>query len=276
VLINRVKAVLRRARPQPEQLPDGPSTYQIQGAVFDPELNEIVGHDVRVRLTPTESCILHLLFLHEGQVLSAERIMERIWGYDSQSDINVIKTHIRNLREKISSLPNSPLREKLSRLLAQPEQWPTGSPRYQIAGQGVRNEALTTRILCVDADKQLVDLLAQALEREGFVVLTAYDGWDALRLAWEERPDLVVLDANMPDMDGFDVLPMLRSFSRVPVIMLTDGADNVNRRADPIGHARFVRGADDYVAKPFSPDVLISRIRVLLRERRQPPGGSET
>jgi len=108
VLINRIKAVLRRAKPQPEQLPAGSSTYQIQGAVFDAELNEIVGQDVRVRLTPTESRILHLLFLHEGQVLSAERIMERIWGYDSESDVNVIKTHIRHLREKISSLPESP------------------------------------------------------------------------------------------------------------------------------------------------------------------------
>jgi DNA-binding response OmpR family regulator len=108
VLINRIKAVLRRAKPQPEQLPTGSATYQIQGAVFDPELNEIVGHDIRVRLTPTESRILHLLFLHEGQVLSAERIMERIWGYDSESDVNVIKTHIRHLREKISSLPHSP------------------------------------------------------------------------------------------------------------------------------------------------------------------------
>jgi len=108
VLINRIKAVLRRAKPQPEQLPAGSSTYQIQGAVFDAELNEIVGQDVRVRLTPTESRILHLLFLHEGQVLSAERIMERIWGYDSESDVNVIKTHIRHLREKISSLPHSP------------------------------------------------------------------------------------------------------------------------------------------------------------------------
>jgi len=108
VLINRVKAVLRRAKPQPEQLPAGAATYQIQGAVFDPELNEIVGQDVRVKLTPTESRILHLLFLHEGQVLSAERIMERIWGYDSESDVNVIKTHIRHLREKISSLPHSP------------------------------------------------------------------------------------------------------------------------------------------------------------------------
>ena len=108
VLINRVKAVLRRAKPQPEQLLAGGPTFHIHDAVFDAELNEIVAQNMRVKLTPTESRILHLLFLHEGQVLSAERIMERIWGYDSESDVNVIKTHIRHLREKIGSLPASP------------------------------------------------------------------------------------------------------------------------------------------------------------------------
>src|SRR5947209_7503060 len=100
-------------------------------------------------------------------------------------------------------------------------------------------------IRCVDADKPLVDLLGQALEREGFVVLAAHNGWDALRLAWEERPDVVVLDAKLPRMNGFDVLSMLRSFSRVPVIMLTEGADKENRRADFMRRARFVRGARD-------------------------------
>lgn len=108
VLINRVKAVLRRVKPRAEQMPTGGPAFRIHGATFNAELNEISGHNMRVRLTPTESRILHLLFLHEGQVLSAERIMERIWGYDSESDVNVIKTHIRHLREKIGSLPGSP------------------------------------------------------------------------------------------------------------------------------------------------------------------------
>ena len=108
VLVNRVKAVLRRAKPHPESLPAGGPSFRIQGSVFDAELNEIVNDEQHVKLTPTESRILHLLFLHEGQVLSAERIMERIWGYDSESDVNVIKTHIRHLREKIGSLPGSP------------------------------------------------------------------------------------------------------------------------------------------------------------------------
>ncbi|HZS87914.1 MAG TPA: response regulator transcription factor [Chloroflexota bacterium] len=109
VLMNRIKAVLRRAKPQPEKLPPGGAHYRIHGNIFDAELNEIVAPDqTRVKLTPTESRILHLLYLHEGQVLSAERIMDRIWGYDTDSDVNVIKTHIRHLREKIGSLPNHP------------------------------------------------------------------------------------------------------------------------------------------------------------------------
>ena len=109
VLINRVKAVLRRITPNPERIIGSGPSFHIQGSLFDAELNEIVAPGgARVRLTPTESRILHLLFLHEGQVLSAERIMERIWGYDSESDVNVIKTHIRHLREKIGALPGSP------------------------------------------------------------------------------------------------------------------------------------------------------------------------
>lgn len=109
VLINRVKAVLRRAGPQRGKAVTGSPSFRIQDAVFDTALNEIVArNNMRVRLTPTESRILQLLFLHGGQVLSAERIMERIWGYDTESDVNVIKTHIRHLREKIGSLPNNP------------------------------------------------------------------------------------------------------------------------------------------------------------------------
>ena len=104
VLINRIKAVLRRAKPQPEQLPAGSATYQIQGAVFDPELNEIVGHDVRVRLTPTESRILHLLLLHEGRALSVAYILRHIQRYDAASQPSVVKTHIRNLRTKLGRL----------------------------------------------------------------------------------------------------------------------------------------------------------------------------
>lgn len=109
ILVERVKAVMRRARPEATAWPGGTQTYRVGGAIFDVRTNAIAGPDgVQVRLTPTETKLLHLLFAHEGQVLSPERIMERVWGYNSDSDVNVIKTHIRRLREKIGTLPGQP------------------------------------------------------------------------------------------------------------------------------------------------------------------------
>jgi len=116
VLVTRVKAVLRRGMMrtiEPVEIATR-QAYHVAGAVLDTETNELTAEgaegegEARVRLTPTESRILQLLLAHEGQVLSAERIMERIWGYNSASDVNVIKTHIRRLREKMLQLPGAP------------------------------------------------------------------------------------------------------------------------------------------------------------------------
>ena len=111
VLVTRVKALLRRATARPADslgLGEAP-VYRLENATFQVETNEIVGDDgERVRLTPTESRILQLFLIHEGQVLSAERIMERIWGYNTDTDVNVIKTHVRHLREKIGRLSDTP------------------------------------------------------------------------------------------------------------------------------------------------------------------------
>jgi len=111
VLVTRVKAVLRRgAAPTMEVAEDAATqTYSVAGSLLNTETHELTAPDgTRVRLTPTESRILQLLVSHKGQVLSGERIMERIWGYNTDSDVNVIKTHVRHLREKIAKLPNSP------------------------------------------------------------------------------------------------------------------------------------------------------------------------
>ena len=113
VLAMRVKAVLRRAaaRPAEAAVAGGAAgqLYQVAGALLDIETHELTApNGTRARLTPTESRILQLLVAPEGQVLSGERIMERIWGYNSESDINVIKTHIRHLRAKLAQLPGNP------------------------------------------------------------------------------------------------------------------------------------------------------------------------
>ena len=85
--------------------------YKVADAVLDTDTNELAAPDgTRVRLTPTESRILEFLMAHQGQALSAERIRERLWGHNYESDVNVIKTHVRHLREKSPGYPAPPSR----------------------------------------------------------------------------------------------------------------------------------------------------------------------
>lgn len=123
------------------------------------------------------------------------------------------------------------------------------------------------KILLVDDEPRLLDSVRMNLELEGFEVFEAHDGAEALERVRKVLPDLVVLDVMMPRLDGLEALSELRRFSSVPVIMLTVKADD----ADVI--AGLERGADDYVAKPFSQQVLLSRIRAVLRraEASEPP-----
>ena len=115
------------------------------------------------------------------------------------------------------------------------------------------------RILVVDDDTKTVELVKLYLNRDGYKVLTAYDGIEALRLAREGRPDLIVLDLLLPGIDGLEVCRTLRAESDVPIIMLTAKAAEQNRL---IG---LDLGADDYVTKPFSPKELAARVRAVLR-----------
>jgi DNA-binding response OmpR family regulator len=115
------------------------------------------------------------------------------------------------------------------------------------------------RVLVVDDDVKTVELVKLYLNRDGYKVLAAYDGVEALRLARESRPDLVVLDLMLPGMDGLEVCRTLRSESDVPIIMLTA------RTTDEDKLAGLGLGADDYVTKPFSPRELAARVRAVLR-----------
>jgi len=115
------------------------------------------------------------------------------------------------------------------------------------------------RILVVDDDVKTTELVKLYLKRDGYKVFTAYDGVEALRLAKESHPDLVVLDLMLPGLDGFEVFRVLRSGSDVPVIMLTARTTEQDRLAG------LDLGADDYVTKPFSPKELAARVRAVLR-----------
>lgn len=119
-----------------------------------------------------------------------------------------------------------------------------------------------TRILIVDDEPNLVELLSGYLSREGYEITTAGDGPTALTLAHSLDPDLIVLDVMLPGMDGIEVCRQLRRFSDAYILMLTARAEEVDKL---IGLAM---GADDYVTKPFSPREVVARVKVLLRRPR--------
>ena len=118
---------------------------------------------------------------------------------------------------------------------------------------------MAKRLLVADDDRKTVELVKLYLQRDGYQVITAYDGRSALDAAREQRPDLVVLDLMMPELDGLDVCRLLRAESKVPIIMLTARTTEADRIAG------LDLGADDYVTKPFSPRELAARVRAVLR-----------
>ncbi|HEY5730316.1 MAG TPA: response regulator transcription factor [Anaerolineales bacterium] len=114
-------------------------------------------------------------------------------------------------------------------------------------------------ILVVDDEKRLVSLVESYLTQEGYRVVTAYNGKEALIAARRESPDLIVLDVMMPEMDGYEFMRKHRAERNTPIIMLTARVDDDEK---VIG---LEVGADDYMTKPFRPRELVARVRALLR-----------
>ena len=114
-------------------------------------------------------------------------------------------------------------------------------------------------ILVVDDELKIVQLLRDYLERSGFRVLSAPNGKTALAVTHSEKPDLIILDLGLPEMDGLDVTRALRKDSNVPVIILTARSEETDKL---IG---LELGADDYITKPFSPREVVARVRVVFR-----------
>jgi len=115
------------------------------------------------------------------------------------------------------------------------------------------------KILVVDDDAKIVELVKLYLNRDGYVVITATEGNEALRLARESRPDLIVLDIMLPGINGLEICRALRNESSVPIILLTAKTTEADRITD------LDLGADDYVTKPFSPKELAARVRAVFR-----------
>ena len=118
------------------------------------------------------------------------------------------------------------------------------------------------KILAVDDEKRMVRFIQLNLEQDGFQVITAYNGSQALEQVRTQLPDLVLLDIMMPDISGFEVLKKIREVNQVPVIMLTAKGEEDDRVKG------LELGADDYITKPFSPRELVSRIKAVLRRTK--------
>ncbi|OPX83038.1 MAG: Alkaline phosphatase synthesis transcriptional regulatory protein PhoP [Pelotomaculum sp. PtaB.Bin013] len=121
------------------------------------------------------------------------------------------------------------------------------------------------RILVVEDEKNILELVRFNLERDGYQVLTALDGVKGLEIARNEAPDLILLDVMLPEMDGLEVCQELRrdtATKSIPIIMLSARAEELDRMLG------LEMGADDYVTKPFSPRELSARIKTRLNEAR--------
>ena len=123
------------------------------------------------------------------------------------------------------------------------------------------------KILVVDDEERMVRFIRLNLEHDGFVVIEAFNGKQALQRLRDATPDLILLDVMMPDLNGLDVLEMVREISNVPVIMLTAKGEEDDRI-----HG-LEKGADDYITKPFSQRELVSRIKAVLRRTEGETGG---
>lgn len=115
------------------------------------------------------------------------------------------------------------------------------------------------KVLVVDDEKTIVKGLKFGLEKEGYEVVAAYDGEEALAVFAEEKPDLVILDLMLPGADGFEVCRRLRRGSEVPIVMLTARGEDIDKILG------LELGADDYVTKPFNPRELVARVKAILR-----------
>ena len=121
---------------------------------------------------------------------------------------------------------------------------------------------MAEKILIVEDEPTLLDTLAYNLQRQGYSVITAADGWEAIRRARADAPDLIVLDVMLPGIDGFEVCRILRKDMSTPILMLTARADEVDK---VVG---LEVGADDYMTKPFSLREFLARVKALLRRVR--------
>jgi len=115
------------------------------------------------------------------------------------------------------------------------------------------------KIMVVDDERNIVELVKYNLEKEGYDVICAYDGFEAVNLAKQDKPDLIVLDIMLPGQGGLEVCRILRKETKIPIIMATAKGEEIDKILG------LELGADDYIVKPFSPRELVARVKAILR-----------
>ena len=130
---------------------------------------------------------------------------------------------------------------------------------YGTLSMNAGGRPMAQRVLVVDDERNVTDVVERYLSNEGYEVAIARDGMECLRLAWQWHPDLLVLDLMLPQLDGLEVCRRLRQDTELPIIMLTARSDEADR---VVG---LEMGADDYLVKPFSPRELVARVKAVLR-----------
>lgn len=128
---------------------------------------------------------------------------------------------------------------------------------------------MSAKILIVDDEQNIVDILDDNLKRDGYETLTAYDGAAAIEKVRDEKPDLVLLDCMLPKMNGFDVCRVIRKTSQIPILMLTAKSEEIDK---VLG---LELGADDYITKPFSIREVLARVKAQLRRSNLVEANSE-
>src|SRR5665647_707987 len=130
---------------------------------------------------------------------------------------------------------------------------------YKFMNQEIGDSFMSAKILIVDDEPNIVDILKANLEREGYTTITASDGAMGLEMGISMKPDLILLDCMLPRMDGFDVCRKLRLQTNVPILMLTAKSEEIDK---VLG---LELGADDYITKPFSVREVLARVKAQLR-----------
>ena len=140
---------------------------------------------------------------------------------------------------------------------------------FQVVKHYTKDVVTIKKILVVDDDKNICELLKLYLKKEGFDVVFAYDGSEAVSKAKSENPNLIILDVMMPIINGWEACKLIRQFTDVPIIMLT-ALDTTENKVQGLNI-----GADDYIVKPFEPVEVVARVNALLRRAEKPTTSEE-